>query len=84
MRACSGTWIAHGSGTADRDVVDARDRVVVPPPPEAAAYNSARMVTKKRRPATTTASRTRASGPCATSRTCGLSSAGAIGTSTKR
>jgi trehalose-6-phosphate synthase len=31
MRACSGTWIAHGSGGADRDVVDARDRVAVPP-----------------------------------------------------
>ena len=31
MRACSGTWIAHGSGSADRDVVDARDRVAVPP-----------------------------------------------------
>jgi trehalose 6-phosphate synthase len=31
MRACSGTWIAHGSGSADRDVVDAHDRVGVPP-----------------------------------------------------
>ncbi len=31
MRACSGTWIAHGSGTADREVVDKRDRVKVPP-----------------------------------------------------
>jgi trehalose-6-phosphate synthase len=31
MRACSGTWIAHGSGGADRDVVDAGDRVLVPP-----------------------------------------------------
>lgn len=31
MRACGGTWIAHGSGSADRDVVDARDRVGVPP-----------------------------------------------------
>src|SRR5687767_14913720 len=31
MRACSGTWIAHGSGSADRDVVDARDHVMVPP-----------------------------------------------------
>ena len=30
MRACSGTWIAHGSGNADRDVVDARDRINVP------------------------------------------------------
>jgi len=31
MRACSGTWIAHGSGSADRQTVDAQDRVAVPP-----------------------------------------------------
>jgi trehalose-6-phosphate synthase len=31
MRACSGTWVAHGSGSADRDVVDSHDRVTVPP-----------------------------------------------------
>jgi trehalose 6-phosphate synthase len=31
MRACSGTWIAHGSGSADRQVVDSHDRVRVPP-----------------------------------------------------
>ncbi len=31
MRSCSGTWIAHGSGNADRDVVDKNDRVQVPP-----------------------------------------------------
>ena len=31
MRACSGTWIAHGSGSADRLVVDAGDRIPVPP-----------------------------------------------------
>ena len=31
MRACSGTWIAHGSGNADRETVDANDRVMVPP-----------------------------------------------------
>jgi len=31
MRACSGTWIAHGSGSADREVVDGHDRVAVPP-----------------------------------------------------
>lgn len=29
VRACSGTWVAHGSGTADRDVVDANDRTYV-------------------------------------------------------
>ena len=43
MRACSGTWIAHGSGNADRDTVDARDRVAVPPPPDAAAYQLRRV-----------------------------------------
>ncbi len=31
MRACSGTWIAHGNGTADREVVDARGHIAVPP-----------------------------------------------------
>lgn len=31
MRACSGTWVAHGSGDADRETVDNRDRVAVPP-----------------------------------------------------
>jgi trehalose 6-phosphate synthase len=31
MRACSGVWIAHGNGTADREVVDHRSHVRVPP-----------------------------------------------------
>ncbi|MEA3192889.1 MAG: hypothetical protein QOD26_1222 [Betaproteobacteria bacterium] len=31
MRACSGTWIAHGAGSADRDTVDENDHVMVPP-----------------------------------------------------
>lgn len=31
MRACGGTWIAHGSGNADHDVVDDADRIEVPP-----------------------------------------------------
>ena len=31
MRACSGTWIAHGAGSADRETVDRADRVQVPP-----------------------------------------------------
>jgi trehalose 6-phosphate synthase len=31
MRACSGTWIAHGAGSADRDTVDKNDHVMVPP-----------------------------------------------------
>ena len=31
MRACGGVWVAHGSGAADRETVDALDRVLVPP-----------------------------------------------------
>jgi trehalose 6-phosphate synthase len=31
MRACGGVWIAHGSGSADRETVDRNDRVPVPP-----------------------------------------------------
>lgn len=31
IRACGGTWIAHGSGDADRETVDAKDRLDVPP-----------------------------------------------------
>ncbi|HUG55269.1 MAG TPA: trehalose-6-phosphate synthase [Vicinamibacteria bacterium] len=31
MRACSGVWVAHGSGSADRQVADARGRLRVPP-----------------------------------------------------
>ncbi|MBS0612572.1 MAG: trehalose-6-phosphate synthase [Proteobacteria bacterium] len=31
VRACAGTWIAHGSGAADREAVDRNDHVKVPP-----------------------------------------------------
>jgi len=31
MQACGGTWIAHGSGDADKLVVDRNDRIKVPP-----------------------------------------------------
>jgi len=31
LKACEGTWIANGSGNADRDVVDEHDRLSVPP-----------------------------------------------------
>ncbi len=31
LRACDGTWVAHGSGDADVDTVDAHDRLLVPP-----------------------------------------------------
>lgn len=41
MLACSGTWIAHGSGSADRDVVDRNNHVAVPP--EKARYRIRRV-----------------------------------------
>ncbi|BBO18430.1 trehalose-6-phosphate synthase [Candidatus Brocadia pituitae] len=31
IRAEGGTWIAHGSGDADKEVVDSKDRIAVPP-----------------------------------------------------
>lgn len=31
LRACDGTWIAAGSGSADRETVDENDRIRVPP-----------------------------------------------------
>jgi trehalose 6-phosphate synthase len=31
LRACGGTWVAHGSGDADMEAVDSHDRLLVPP-----------------------------------------------------
>lgn len=31
MEACGGTWLAHGSGDADRQTVDEQDKIGVPP-----------------------------------------------------
>ena len=41
MRERGGTWIAHGAGDADREVVDENDRVRVPP--DAPAYTLKRI-----------------------------------------
>lgn len=41
VRACNGTWVAHGSGSADGDVVDADNRLRVPP--EAPSYTLKRV-----------------------------------------
>ncbi len=41
MRACGGTWVAHGSGSVDRETVDFADRVAVPP--EAPSYTLRRV-----------------------------------------
>ncbi len=40
-RACGGTWIAHGSGSADAETVDQQDHIQVPP--EAPAYTLRRV-----------------------------------------
>ncbi|MCI0750017.1 MAG: trehalose-6-phosphate synthase, partial [Nevskiales bacterium] len=37
MRACSGVWVAHGAGSADRETVDAHDHLRVPPGEESYA-----------------------------------------------
>ena len=70
MRACSGTWIAHGSGSADRETVDRTG-------PRAGAAREAELHAapclahaRRKSRATTTDSPTRDSGRCATSRTC--------------
>ncbi|MBI4591020.1 MAG: trehalose-6-phosphate synthase [Candidatus Rokubacteria bacterium] len=41
MRACGGLWIAHGSGDADRETVNAQDKAGVPP--EQPAYTLKRV-----------------------------------------
>jgi len=41
MRACGGTWIAHGSGSADQTMVDEHDHL--PVPPDAPAYTLRRV-----------------------------------------
>jgi trehalose 6-phosphate synthase len=41
LRACDGTWIAHGAGNADREAVDSHDRLRVPP--EEPAYTLRRV-----------------------------------------
>jgi trehalose 6-phosphate synthase len=41
LRASGGVWVAHGSGNADKEVVDEMDRVAVPP--DAPAYTLRRV-----------------------------------------
>ena len=82
MRACGGVWVAHGSGDADRAVVDEHDRVA-----RAAGrpdlHPAPRLADARRRSrATTTASPTKPCGRCATSPTPGRRSTPATGSST--
>ncbi|MBI4597538.1 MAG: trehalose-6-phosphate synthase [Candidatus Omnitrophica bacterium] len=41
LRACGGTWVAHGSGDADRETADAHGKLKVPP--ETPAYTLKRV-----------------------------------------
>ena len=83
MRACSGVWVAHGSGSADRETVDIKDRI--PVPPGEGSYLLRRVwLTERRRRATTTASPTRGCGRSATSRTRARCSAPRTGPTTAR
>jgi len=47
MEACSGVWIAHGSGSADRDTVDSKDHVMVPPGKESYALRRIWLTTEE-------------------------------------
>ena len=70
LRACDGTWVAHGSGDADMEAVDVHDRLECLPTTRTtlcAGCGSPR----KRKKATTTGLPTRGCGPCATLRTRG-------------
>jgi trehalose 6-phosphate synthase len=49
MRACSGTWVAHGGGSADREPVDRHDRVMVPPGEESYALRRVWLTKKEER-----------------------------------
>ena len=68
LRACDGTWVAHGSGDADLETVDSHDRLLVPP--DDPRYTLRRVGSIKRKSKDIiTASQTRDSGPSAISRT---------------
>ena len=81
MRACSGTWVAHGSGNADKEAVDSHDRVRVPP--ENPSYQIRRVwLTEEEERATITASPMKASGRYVTWHTLARSFAARIGKNT--
>ena len=68
LQACHGTWIANGSGSADRETVDEHDHLQVPP--DRPSYTLRRVwLTKKKRMVTTKVFPTKVCGRSATSRT---------------
>ena len=81
MRACSGVWIAHGNGSADREVVDAATMSVCRPM-RPHTISGASGLSPKRRPAITTDLQTRASGRSAIRPTSVRHSGPPIGSST--
>ena len=74
MRACSGTWIAHGSGSDDGGQGRRQARRVVPPGRTGVRLRRV-WLSKEEERVITTGSRTRDFGRCATWPTCARSSA---------
>ena len=66
FRACDGTWIAQGSGDADRETADDLGRLRVPPDSPNTRYAGSGC-RNRRKTDTISASLMKGSGPCATS-----------------
>jgi len=78
LKACGGTWIAHGSGDADREVVDHQSKIRVPP--EEPQYVLKRVwLTKEEEKGYYYGFSNEGSGRSATLRTHGLLSTGGLG-----
>lgn len=78
MRACGGTWIAHGSGTANQETVDNHARIDVPP--DAPSHKLRHVwVTEEEQDGSTMGWRMKGCGRCATPPSSGRSSATATG-----
>ena len=66
LEACDGTWIAHGSGNADAEVVDSHDQLRVPPRDPRYTLRQVWLNKERRKKAITTDFQTKASGLIAT------------------
>lgn len=82
-RACAGTWIAYGGGSADRLTVDGNDRIQVPP--DKPSYTLRRVwLSEEEHRGTISASPTKGCGRCAISPSRGRCSALPTGRPTRR
>ena len=67
MQACNGVWVAHGTGSTERIVLDGRAGLKVPPAISGFRLRNVSLSTHEEQ-GTTTASPTRGCGRCATER----------------